>query len=136
MFKYIRTLNTTATPEIMYVKTGADFAIVEGALFTVDEYGYAINMLSEFKPYYLALEEKVQDDTKTKIRCMRVSPDMLFEVDVFSDENTGVATGICVSIATDENSCYAKATLSSGSQLEIIDPNNYQKTAKLIVTFI
>ena len=136
MLKYLRNLNSDKIPEIMYMPIADGSEAFKGTVVTVDEYGYLINQLSDYKAHYLVVEDKIADDGKVFVKCIRLAPGMVFEADILNDEHQFMGFGSCVSIATDSNGAYGLATLSEGSRLEVIDTNDYQKTNKLIVVFI
>ena len=82
MFKYLRTLNAgTVTPEVLELPAGKVSGVVsvihEGDICSPVAIGtLSTATLTDCK--YYALESKEDGDGKTKIKCFRITPGMLF----------------------------------------------------------
>ena len=114
MFKYLRTLNNSASaPETMRVNSAyvsEDERYCKGAIFTLFE-GNMQYELEEGKPLYCLLESKSAGDGKESIIAMRIMPGMIFEVE--SSHGSPIAVGSLVKPTYDQDGNVACITEES-----------------------
>ena len=134
MFKYLRTMNSCASPEILEIHTNNSNVFHEGSICTTTAYGYLENTLTEGAPKYLVLENKAAGDGKLKIRCMKILPGMLFEADGGSNPDSFIPgfRGCIAKNHLDQNALFCE----DGNDLEIIAYPVCDNVDKVIVTVL
>ena len=132
MFKYLKTIGAhSGAPEFENLKAKTTMVIMNGSLCEMED-GYLSNSYTEGKAKFIALEEKADGVYKTSIKCLRVLPGMLFEVD-FIGEAHSIPAGTYVMPINGDYGCILHCEEGS-SGIEVVDSSNVEATGKIIVT--
>ena len=128
MFKYLKTLNSDSHPsEIISVKALSgddDLCIVKAGAIASVSYGEICSTYSSSTPMYLTVDSKPKE-AEQYIKCIRIFPGMLFEVDVAPDVDTGnYQIGSLCDAMADDTGKGAYITTDGEFRFEITDVSN------------
>lgn len=132
MFKYVKTIGAhcgAPEPELFAINNASNMPagclceLLNGRITSSDNDG---------KSKFITLERKVANDGKTKIKCIRVLPGMLFDVD-FDGDTANAPAGDFVSPALDDEG-FLTLCEEGGTNIEVVDTSKYNNTGKITVT--
>ena len=132
MFKYVKTIGAhcgAPEPEKMSISNAT--AVTMGSICEMNSGNISCDY-TEGKSKFITLEDKAANDGKTKIKCIRILPGMLFSVE-FSGTIANVTVGTLVSPKADSAGFYTSCTEGSGI-LEVVDKSEYASTGRITVT--
>ncbi len=132
MFKYLKTIGAhTCAPEPEHLRIKTSTVINVGALCEMSD-GYISNSYTEGKSKFIALEEKADGVYKSFVKCMRILPGMLFEVE-YIGEIKNIPAGTLVMPICNEygNLLHCEEGISG---IEVVDTSAFESTGKITVT--
>ena len=138
MFKYLKNMyGASGTPEVIDIPVRDYDDIPVGTLAGFYEYGIDYANGGKKGRTFVTVEEKIRNDGKTSIKAMKALPGMLFEVQLINvNEIEEIAVGSLVASNTDSSSHHIYVCPEGGDFIEVISTAEYEKTGKIIVTFI
>ena len=135
MFKYVRTMNGSATPpETVSIYVGTGKAIYEGGVYTTTASGQIVTDMTPGMPKYIALESKTSAEKSRDVKFLRVLPGMLFETFGHSDPNS-YSVGMH-GAAYNTGNGVVDSFHEEGNDLEIMAHHYDPNPELIIVTFI
>lgn len=133
MFNYLKTIGAhSGAPEPEFMPVLAATAIVKGSICEM-EAGALTNSFTAGKSKFVALEGKAAKEAKGEIKCIRVLPGMIFDVE-FNGDPTELAAGMLVTPLTGSDGCYIYCEDGEGGTIEVVDASSYDSTGMITVT--
>ena len=132
MFKYLRRIGAhSQAPEIEHMPISDSSNIAEGCLCEMSD-GYLVSGFDYVKTKFITIEQKVKNDGKTTIACIRALPGMMFETN-FVGEPENISAGSLVSPVVSGDGNYRGCGEGEGL-LEVVDCSTCAETGRIIVT--
>ena len=131
MFKYLRRIGAhSQAPEIEHMPISDSSNIIAGCLCELRD-GYIVSGFDYIKTKFITIEQKVKNDGKTTIACIRALPGMMFETN-FVGEPENISAGTLVSPVVSGDGNYRGCGEGEGL-LEVVDCSTCAETGRIIV---
>ena len=135
MFKYVRTMNGSATPpETVSITVGSGQTIYEGGVYITTSSGQVEASLTSGMPKYIALEAKTSSEKTRDVKFLRVLPGMLFET-ISNCQPEMLCVGMHGTVESDNRGALGYFN-EEGNDLEVIMHHYDPNPDLVIVTFI
>lgn len=132
MFKYLRRIGAhSQAPEIEYMPIANGSNITTGCLCELHD-GYLVSNCNYIKSKFINIEDKVKNDGKTTLACIRVIPGMMFETKFVGDPEN-ISAGSLVSPIASGDGSYMCCGDGEGVA-EVVDCSECAESGKIIVT--